>query len=202
MRKRIFDFIFALIFLIILTPFFLIIGLFIRMDSNGPIFFVQDRVGLLGSSFRIYKFRTMFEGSDKQGKLTIGFDARVTRFGRLLRRWKLDELPQLFNVLRGDMSLVGPRPEIKKYMNYYPEDVQEIILSVRPGITDSASIELINESQILSKFNDPEMAYIEKIIPKKQALYSLYVRERSFLGDLKIIFLTLKRIFYFESEAR
>jgi len=144
----------------------------------------------------------MFEGSDKQGKLTIGFDARVTRFGRLLRRWKLDELPQLFNVLRGDMSLVGPRPEIKKYMNYYPEDVQEIILSVRPGITDSASIELINESQILSKFNDPEMAYIEKIIPKKQALYSLYVRERSFLGDLKIIFLTLKRIFYFESEAR
>ena len=194
MIKRTFDIFISFITLVLSTPLFILIGLLIKVDSKGPIFFIQNRKGLNGNDFKIFKFRTMYQRSEIQGKLTVGSDPRITNFGKLLRRSKIDELPQLLNVLIGDMSLVGPRPEVEEFFNYYPEDIQKVILSVRPGITDNASVELINEAELLSQYVDSQKAYIEEILPRKQELYIKYIKERNFCGDLVIIFVSLKRI--------
>jgi len=192
--KRTFDIFISFITLVLSTPLFILIGLLIKVDSKGPIFFIQNRKGLNGNDFKILKFRTMYQRSETQGKLTVGSDPRITNFGKLLRRSKIDELPQLLNVLIGDMSLVGPRPEVEEFFNYYPEDIQKVILSVRPGITDNASAELINEAELLSQYVDSQKAYIEEILPRKQELYIKYIKERNFCDDLVIIFVSLKRI--------
>jgi lipopolysaccharide/colanic/teichoic acid biosynthesis glycosyltransferase len=189
--KRAFDFISALIGLLVLCPVLLSIVLLIKRDSPGPALFVQDRVGKGGRLFRIFKFRTMTMGAEKRGQITVGQDARVTRIGHALRRFKLDELPQLFNVLRGEMSLVGPRPEVPRYVACYPEHVRELVLSVPPGITDWASIEFKEESVLLGRTSDPERTYVEEILPIKLEYYLRYVRQRNFVVDLKIIFMTL-----------
>jgi lipopolysaccharide/colanic/teichoic acid biosynthesis glycosyltransferase len=189
--KRAFDFISALIGLLVLLPLLISIALLIRMDSPGPALFVQDRVGRGGRLFRIFKFRTMTMGAEKRGQITVGQDVRVTRIGHALRRFKLDELPQLLNVLRGEMSLVGPRPEVPRYVACYPERVREMVLSVPPGITDWASIEFKEESVLLGRATDPERTYVEEILPIKLEYYLRYVAQRNFAVDLKIIFLTL-----------
>ncbi|MEN3294268.1 MAG: hypothetical protein V7642_3521 [Burkholderiales bacterium] len=189
--KRAFDFISALIGLFVLSPVLISIALLIRIDSPGPALFVQDRVGKGGRLFRIFKFRTMTMGAEKKGQITVGQDARVTRIGHGLRRLKLDELPQLLNVLRGEMSLVGPRPEVPRYVACYPQHVREMVLSVPPGITDWASIEFKEESVLLGRASDPERTYVEEILPIKLEYYLRYVTQRNFVVDLKIIFLTL-----------
>ncbi len=189
--KRIFDFIAAFLGLILLLPVFAATALMIRLDSPGPVFFRQDRVGRFGVLFKILKFRTMVVDAEARGQITVGRDPRVTRVGEALRRYKIDELPQLVNVLRGEMSLVGPRPEVPRYVACYPEAVREMVLSVPPGITDWASIEFKEESLILARAIDPEHSYIEEILPVKLNYCVRYVKERGFLVDLKIIFSTL-----------
>ncbi len=192
--KRIFDLILAAIFLILLAPLFIFIAIRIKLDSKGPVFYKQVRVGLNGKDFGIYKFRTMFVGSDKKGLLTVGGnDARITKPGLFLRKYKLDELPQLINVFFGDMSIVGPRPEVRKYVDLYSKE-QLQVLSVKPGITDYASIEYSKENEILAKATDPEATYIHEIMPAKLALNQKYIREQSFVTDLKIILQTLVKI--------
>lgn len=192
--KRIFDLVFTFISLIVLSPLFIIISLIIYLDSGGNIFYKQKRVGKGGKLFGLYKFRTMHDDADKKGLLTIGEkDSRITSSGIFLRKYKLDELPQLINVLSGDMSIVGPRPEVKKYTDLY-NDEQKKVLTVKPGITDYASIEYSSENETLSSENNPEQAYIDKIMPAKLHLNLKYINERSFITDLKIIFLTLKKI--------
>lgn len=192
--KRSFDILFSLIGLILLLPFFIIIALCIRLDSKGGIFYRQTRVGKDGKDFRLFKFRTMVSGSDKKGLITVGGrDSRITRIGYTLRKYKLDELPQLLNVLIGDMSLVGPRPEVRKYVDLYTEQ-QRMVLSVQPGITDYASIEYSNENELLGQSNDPEITYIQEIMPHKLQLNLKYIREKGMLTDLRIIFATLKKI--------
>jgi lipopolysaccharide/colanic/teichoic acid biosynthesis glycosyltransferase len=192
--KRTFDFIAALLGLIALTPVFVITAILIKRDSPGPVFFMQERVGRGGAKFRILKFRTMHVNAETAGQITIGRDARVTHIGQGLRRYKIDELPQLINVLRGEMSLVGPRPEVPRYVACYPAEAREIILSVLPGLTDWASIEFRDENGILGRVSDPERTYIEEILPVKLKYYVHYVRHRSFFTDLRIIVLTLLAI--------
>jgi lipopolysaccharide/colanic/teichoic acid biosynthesis glycosyltransferase len=189
--KRAFDVIAALIGLILLSPVFAIVALWIKLDSSGPVFFQQSRVGKHGALFRILKFRTMMVDAEAKGQITVGVDPRVTRIGHVLRRLKIDELPQLVNVLRGEMSLVGPRPEVPRYVARYPDGIRQIVLSVLPGITDWASIEFREESTILAEASDPERSYIEDILPVKLEYCVRYVRERDFMMDLKIILLTL-----------
>lgn len=189
--KRVFDVLAAFIGLIVLSPAFAVIALLIKLDSPGPVFFLQDRVGRNGVIFRILKFRTMRVDAEKSGQITVGHDARITHIGDVLRRFKIDELPQLLNVLRGEMSLVGPRPEVPRYVACYPQDVRETVLSVLPGLTDWASIEFKEESAILAKASDPERSYIEDILPVKLDYYVRYVHERNFIMDIKIIFSTL-----------
>jgi lipopolysaccharide/colanic/teichoic acid biosynthesis glycosyltransferase len=189
--KRAFDFVSALVGLVFLSPVLILTAVLIRMDSPGPALFMQERVGKGGRIFRIIKFRTMTRGAETKSQITVGHDARVTRIGYALRRFKIDELPQLLNVFRGEMSLVGPRPEVPRYVACYPERVRKTVLSVPPGITDWASIEFREESALLGQANDPERTYIEEILPVKLDYYVRYVRERSFVVDLKIIFLTL-----------
>ncbi|WP_217900148.1 sugar transferase [Noviherbaspirillum humi] len=191
MTKRIFDFVAALSGLLILSPILILIAAVVKLDSPGPVFFRQERVGIHGSVFRIYKFRTMTLNAEAKGQLTIGEDERVTRVGHALRRFKLDELPQLINVILGDMSLVGPRPEVVRYVAKYPKALRDAVLSVRPGITDWASIEFKEENAILGKSHDPERSYVETIMPIKLDYYVRYVHERSFVMDLKIIGHTL-----------
>ena len=192
--KRIFDFVLATIFLILLAPIFIFIAIRIKLDSKGSIFYKQVRVGLNGKDFGIYKFRTMFVGADKKGLLTVGGnDARITKPGIFLRKYKLDELPQLINVFFGDMSIVGPRPEVRKYVDLYSKE-QLLVLSVKPGITDYASIEYSRENEILAKATDPEATYINEIMPDKLALNLKYIREQSFVIDIKIILQTLVKI--------
>jgi lipopolysaccharide/colanic/teichoic acid biosynthesis glycosyltransferase len=192
--KRIFDFFFSFCGLIILSPLFLFIAAWIKLDSRGPVFFRQERVGCLGRTFRMHKFRTM--GADASGiPLTIGDDPRITRCGRFLRRFKLDELPQLIDVLKGDMSLVGPRPEVPRYMAHYPEEIRKLVLSVPPGITDIAAIKFKNENELLKNSNDPEKDYINKILPIKIKYYQEYISSRSIALDLKLIFQTIKAVF-------
>lgn len=192
--KRIVDIVFSLCGLILLLPLFLAIAIWIKCDSPGPVFFRQERVGYLGRLFRMHKFRTMF--ADASGiSLTMNNDPRVTRCGRFLRRFKLDELPQLFDVLAGNMSLVGPRPEVPRYMAHYPEEIKKIVLSVRPGITDMAAIHFKDENKLLRSATDPEKDYLEKILPLKIKLYQEYIANRSLALDLKLIFQTIKALF-------
>ena len=193
MLKRIFDIISSLFGLILLSPFMIIIAILIKLDSKGPIFFKQVRVTKNGREFKIFKYRTMRVGSDKFSQITVGKDSRITKVGDFLRKYKLDEIPQLINVLIGDMSLVGPRPEVPKYVALYTEEQREI-LKVRAGITDYASIEFSNENDILANENDPEKAYIEKIMPRKIELNKKYLSEISVMTDIKIILLTIKKI--------
>ena len=193
--KRLFDLFFTIPGLIALCPVFVVISVLIKMDSKGPVFFRQTRVGRDGRLFEIFKFRTMIVDAESKGlQLTSGDDSRVTAVGRKLRKYKLDELPQLLNVLKGEMSLVGPRPEVPKYVAYYPEAVRKVVLSVPPGITDKASIEYIEESRLMSESRDPEKTYVEKILPDKLKYYQEYVENRSLLMDIKIILGTLKEI--------
>ena len=192
MMKRLFDFIASFFGLILLAPIFVLIALWIKIDSRGPIFFRQERVGFQGSIFRIHKFRTMVLDAEKKGKqITVGADSRITTVGEFLRKYKLDELPQLIDVLVGNMSLVGPRPEVPKYIDRYSDDEKHDVLSVKPGITDNASIEFRDESELLASSKDPEATYINEVLPKKIALYRKYVKERSFFGDVVIIFKTI-----------
>ena len=194
MIKRLFDLFFSFIGLIILSPIFLLIALWIKTDSKGPVFFRHLRIGLGGGVFKLHKFRSMYINSESQGNLTIGNDSRVTSSGKFLRKYKIDELPQLIDVFLGKMSLVGPRPEVEEYIRKYPESIKKKILSIRPGITDMASIQMIDESEILEKHKDPKKAYINIILPLKLGLSIDYIDKRTMWLDLKIIFLTLKRI--------
>ena len=193
MLKRIFDITLSLFGLIILLPFMLIIAILIKFDSKGSIFFKQIRVTKGGREFKILKYRTMRAGSDKYSQITVGKDERITKIGSFLRKYKLDEIPQLINVLIGDMSLVGPRPEVPKYVALYTDEQKEI-LKVKAGITDYASIEFSDENDLLASEEDPEKAYIEKIMPKKIELNKKYILEISILTDIKIILLTIKKI--------
>lgn len=195
MIKRFFDICASGVGLIALAPFLILIAILIRLDSVGPVFFRQERVGQFGRLFRIHKFRSMVVDAETQGmQITVGADSRVTRVGVFLRRYKLDELPQLIDVLFGDMSLVGPRPEVPRYVACYPNDLKEIVLSVRPGITDRASIEFKDENEILSRSIDPHQAYVSEVLPIKLGYYADYVRSRTMLGDIGIIFLTIRAI--------
>jgi lipopolysaccharide/colanic/teichoic acid biosynthesis glycosyltransferase len=195
--KRAFDLLVASLGLILLVPPFLLIAIWIKIDSAGPVFFRQERVGRFGKIFRIHKFRTMVTDAEVKGpQLTVGTDARITRSGRFLRNYKLDELPQLIDVIHGDMSLVGPRPEVPRYVAFYPEDMRNVVLSVRPGITDFAAIEFKNESQILSGSPDPEQAYVRQIMPIKLQHYRRYVETQSVWLDLVLILRTLKALFH------
>ena len=195
MLKRGFDVVSSLIGIILLFPILLILWIFIQLESSGGGFYRQVRVGKDGVDFRLWKFRTMQTGADKKGLLTIGGrDSRVTRIGFYLRKYKIDELPQLINVLVGEMSIVGPRPEVRKYVNLYTSD-QLKVLSVKPGITDYASIEYSNENELLAQSANPEKTYIEEVLPAKLELNQKYINERRFLTDLRIIFHTIKKIF-------
>ncbi|EGN63875.1 MULTISPECIES: sugar transferase [Fusobacterium] len=193
MSKRIFDIVISFAGLLILFPFILIIALLIKIDSKGPVFFKQVRVTKDAREFKIFKYRTMRVGSDKYSQITVGKDNRITKVGAFLRKYKLDEIPQLINVLIGDMSLVGPRPEVPKYVALYTDEQKEI-LKVRAGITDYASIEFSDENDLLASEEEPEKAYIEKIMPKKIELNKKYLSEISILTDIKIILLTIKKI--------
>ena len=188
--KRLFDIIVSSIGLLCLSPLLLIVAIWIKLDSPGPVFYRQVRVGRYNKDFRIFKFRSMRMGSDKGSLVTIGGrDPRITRSGYFIRKFKIDELPQLINVLIGDMSLVGPRPEVRHYVNYWtPEQMH--VLDVRPGITDPASIKYRNENELLEKADDPEKYYIEVIMQEKIKLYLEYAEKSSFWYDLKIIFHT------------
>jgi lipopolysaccharide/colanic/teichoic acid biosynthesis glycosyltransferase len=193
--KRFFDLFFSLAGTILLLPIFIVIAVWIKLDSKGPVFFCQERVGQFGNTFRIIKFRTMCLGAEADGRqITVGEDPRITSSGKFLRQYKLDELPQLLNVISGDMSLVGPRPEVPRYVALYPSDVRELVLSVPPGITDYASIEYKDENDILGRATDPDKAYIDEIMPIKLAYYQRYVAERSLWVDLKLILFTLSAI--------
>lgn len=192
--KRIFDIIASGLGLIILSPLFLILAIWIKCDSKGPVFYRQVRVGKDNKDFRIFKFRSMRVGSDKGSLVTIGGrDPRITRSGYFIRKFKLDEFPQLINVFVGDMSLVGPRPEVRHYVDYWtPEQMH--VLDVRPGITDPASIKFRNENELLEQAEDPEKYYIEVVMQEKLKLYLEYVQNHSFWGDIKLIFQTFKVI--------
>ncbi|PQV47714.1 lipopolysaccharide/colanic/teichoic acid biosynthesis glycosyltransferase [Jejuia pallidilutea] len=194
MIKRVFDFVFALLGLVVLFPLLLLIAISIKIDSKGPVLFIQERVGQHQKTFKIYKFRTMFVKSQKKGLLTIGDnDARVTKVGFFLRKYKIDEFPQLINIIKGDMSFVGPRPELRYYVNFYkPEDL--VIFKLRPGITGLASLEYRNEVELLKKAKDPEDYFINSIIPDKLRFNKLYLKKRNFLLDLKLIFITIYRV--------
>lgn len=194
--KRVFDICVSVLGLCLLSPILIVLAIWIKLDSQGPVFFRQVRVGLNGHEFQIHKFRTMKQDAERKGpQITIGHDSRVTRAGLFLRKYKLDELPQLIDVLLGHMSIVGPRPEVPKYVEMYPENIKWKALSVRPGITDQASIEFKDENSILGQSEDPEKDYVEKILPIKLKYHVEYAAHASFSRDLKLIFLTLKEIF-------
>ncbi len=188
--KRLFDVIASGLGLIVLSPLFFILSIWIKLDSKGPVFYRQIRVGRNNKDFRIFKFRSMRMGADKGSLVTIGgHDPRITQSGYFIRKFKLDELPQLINVFIGDMSLVGPRPEVRHYVDYWtPEQMH--VLDVRPGITDPASIKFRNENELMENAEDPEKYYIEVIMQEKLELYLEYVKNHSFLGDLGLIFKT------------
>jgi len=192
--KRLFDIIFSLIVLFTLLPVFIVVAVLIGVDSKGGVFFKQIRVGKNNVDFFLYKFRTMSVGSDKKGQITIGNnDGRITKVGSLLRKYKLDEFPQLLNILNGEMSIVGPRPEVRKYVELYTKE-QLNVLSVKPGLTDYASLEYINESEILGNSEDPNQTYINEIMPLKLKLNLKYISKISFITDLSLIFKTIIRI--------
>jgi lipopolysaccharide/colanic/teichoic acid biosynthesis glycosyltransferase len=189
--KRIFDFIASLIGLILLSPFLVIIGVLVKISDKGPVFYRSKRVGQNFKPFYLLKFRTMVVNAEELGPfVTKGGDQRITKIGKFLRKYKLDELPQLWNVVKGELSIVGPRPEVEKYISFYKDDYKEI-LKIKPGITDYAAIKFKNEEEILAKFEDVEKAYIENVLPEKIKLYKTYLNEIGFLTDLKLIFKTL-----------
>ncbi len=191
--KRLFDIISSLLVLIILSPLLLIISLWIILDSKGGAFYKQTRIGKNAKEFGLYKFRSMRPDSDKKGQITIGNDNRITKVGQFIRKYKIDELPQLINILKGDMSVVGPRPEVKKYVDLYTDE-QLKVLSVKPGLSDYASIEYFDEQSVLGKAKDPDKEYIEVVMPAKLNLNLKYIKDQSFLTDLKIIFKTFGKI--------
>lgn len=191
---RFFDIIFSIIGLVILSPLFIVLYLLIRIESKGGGFYSQERIGKNGKPFKLYKFRSMRIGSDKKELITIGEkDNRITKTGFILRKYKLDELPQLWNVFIGDMSLVGPRPEVKKYTDLYTEE-QKQVLQVRPGITDWASIKYVDENKILGEAKDPDEAYVNLIMPNKIKLNMVYIQHQTLGEYFKIIFTTFKEI--------
>jgi len=193
MPKRLLDVAASLVGLLLLSPLFVLIAAAIKLDSPGPVFYRQERVGRHGLLFRIFKFRTMAVAPPASGaQITVAGDSRITRVGALLRRTKLDELAQLLDVLRGTMSLVGPRPEVPRYVAMYPAALHDKVLSVRPGITDPASIEYRDESALLGRAADPERLYVEQVMPAKLRLAAQYVDERSLLGDVRLIGATLR----------
>ena len=193
MAKRLFDLILAALGLALFAPLLLLVAAWIKLDSKGPVLFRQERVGRHGEPFLIHKFRSM--RTDNAGaQITVGADPRITRAGRAIRALKLDELPQLWDVLRGAMSFVGPRPEVARYVALYPAGLRELVLSVRPGITDLASLEYRNESELLARAADPEREYVEVVMPAKLALAAAYAREHSLAGDLRIIWRTVRAV--------
>ena len=191
--KRVFDIIVSFCGIIILFPLIIIVSILIKITSKGPVLFKQVRVTKNGKLFKIYKFRTMKENSEGNKQITVGKDNRITRIGHILRKTKLDELPQLFNVLKGEMSLVGPRPEVPKYVELYTDEQREI-LKVPAGITDYASIYFSNESELLGEVENPEEFYIKKIMPYKIELNKKYINEIGIMTDIKIIILTILKI--------
>lgn len=196
MAKRIFDLFFVAPAILILSPMLALLALWVKFDSRGPVIFRQRRVGRYGREFQILKFRTMVVNAEQLGlKVTAANDPRVTRIGRFLRHYKLDELPQLFNILVGDMSLVGPRPEVPEYVSKYPSATRELVLSVRPGLTDWASIMYRNESEQLAGSTDRERTYLEEILPRKLAYCEMYVRQHSLALDFMLILRTLVCVF-------
>lgn len=191
---RFFDILFSIIGLVLLSPLFTVLYLLIRIESQGGGFYSQERIGKDGKPFKLFKFRSMRIGSDKKGLITIGEkDNRITKTGFILRKYKLDELPQLWNVFIGDMSLVGPRPEVKKYTDLYTEE-QKQVLQVRPGITDWASIKYVDENKILGESKDPDDAYVNLIMPNKIKLNMVYIQHQTLGEYFKIIFTTFKEI--------
>jgi len=191
--KRAADLIVSGLGIIVLSPVLGVVAVLIKLDSSGPVFFRQDRMGFGLSTFSIYKFRTMVADAPQRGKaLTASGDTRITRIGRILRKTKIDEIPQLINVLRGEMTLVGPRPEVPKYVHLFREDYEEI-LTIRPGITDLASLKYRNESELLARAADPESEYIERVLPDKIALAKEYVRRSSLPFDISLILKTVAR---------
>lgn len=192
--KRIFDIVASGIGLILLSPLFIILTIWIKCDSIGPVFYKQVRVGRNNMDFQLFKFRSMRVGSDKKGLITVGgHDPRITRSGYYIRKYKLDEFPQLINVFKGDMSLVGPHPEVRKYVDMYTEE-QMHVLDVRPGITDLASIRYRNENELLERVNDPDKYYVEVIMPDKLRINLEYVARHSFTFDIRLIFQTFRAI--------
>lgn len=195
MLKRIFDIALASAGLLLLGPVLLLVALLIKRDSPGPVFFRQERIGRHGKPFRIHKFRTMTVAQPGVAmQITVGNDSRITKIGAFLRHYKIDELPQLIDVLQGSMSLVGPRPEVPKYVALYPEPTKSIVLSVRPGITDLASIEYRSESELLGKSSNPEQTYVEEVMPAKLAYCVQYVQQQSVWLDIQIIVRTFLAI--------
>ncbi|MEN3324107.1 sugar transferase [Mariniflexile soesokkakense] len=192
--KRCFDISFSIIGLILLAPLLILISILIKIDSKGPILFIQGRVGKNNKDFNIYKFRTMQIQSETKGLLTLGNnDSRITKIGYFLRRYKIDEFPQLLNILKGDMSFVGPRPELRYYVNFYSEDDMKIFV-VRPGITGLASLKYRNEVELLKAAENPEEFFIKTIIPDKLKYNKEYIKRRSFFFDLKLIFITIAKV--------
>lgn len=196
MLKRLFDIVFSVLVLIVLLPVFIVIAILIIIDDGFPVFYLQERIGKNFIPFKLIKFRTMYKNADKKGLLTVGSkDNRITKTGFFLRKYKLDELPQFINVLKGDMSIVGPRPEVKKYVDLYNEE-QKKVLSVKPGITDEASLKYIDESDILAQSENPEVIYIEKIMPEKLRINLEYIEKQNFFYDMKLIFQTFFKMFF------
>lgn len=196
MLKRLFDIIFSIIILIVLFPLFLIISLWIIIDDGFPVFYLQERIGKDFKPFKLIKFRTMYKDADKKGLLTVSSkDNRITPSGYYLRKFKLDELPQFINVLKGEMSIVGPRPEVKKYVELY-NDEQKKVLSVKPGITDEASLKYIDENDVLARSENPEWTYINEVMPEKLKINLQYIKNQNLLYDLKIILWTAKKMFF------
>ena len=189
--KRVFDILASGTGLLFLSPVMVLCAILVKLTSQGPVFFSQQRMGLAGKPFNILKFRSMVVNAEAQGaRVTAGGDKRITFIGKILRKTKLDELPQLINVLKGEMSLVGPRPEVKEFVDCYPEDY-DTLLSVRPGITDIGSIEFRNEEEILAASEDPKKTYVEEVLPQKIALGKQYIDNSSVLFDIKLIFKTI-----------
>lgn len=192
--KRIFDIIFSIVVLLLFLPIGLIVSLWIALESKGGVFYFQERIGLKGRPFKLWKFRTMVKNADKSGKLTVGMkDARITRSGIFIRKYKLDEFPQFINVLIGNMSIVGPRPEVFEYTELYTEE-QKKVLNVKPGITDLASLEYFNENDLLGKSENPHKTYIEEVMPAKLELNKKYLENQSLVQDLKIIWRTFFKV--------
>jgi lipopolysaccharide/colanic/teichoic acid biosynthesis glycosyltransferase len=194
--KRIFDIVFSVVGLLLFLPILIFIGLLVKLTSSGDMLFKQKRLGKNWKEFTLYKFRSMCQGADKKGiAVTSGNDMRITSIGRILRKYKLDELPQLCNVLKGDISVVGPRPEVFQYASKVKQDY-DVVLNVKPGITDYAAIEFRNEESLMEQYENKEKAYIQEVLPKKIVLYKKYIENISFFGDVKIVILTFKSLFH------